>query len=127
MDQISWPFLTFSWSVAKKTGSSGTHFSVRRLFRELEVTERFKQEAIYGLSTGTKISGYCREEAIVGSWSLVEGWAVLLKPTAFKKNQVSHQPPPQNLSNPSSVQQLLCMFFVHNWILYACMLLIIAK
>ena len=23
MDQISWPFLTFSWSVAEKTGSWG--------------------------------------------------------------------------------------------------------
>ena len=85
------------------------------LCQELAVTERFKQVAIYGLSTRTKISSYCREVAIVGSWSLVGGSTVLLKPTAFKKNQMSHQlPPPQKVSNPTSVQQLLCMFYVHN-------------
>ena len=34
--------------------------------------ERFKQESIYRLSAGTKISGHCREVAIVGSRLLVE-------------------------------------------------------
>ena len=70
-------FHDHSWlfhQLRKKTGSCmGTCFSGRCLCWELAVTERFKQEAIYGLSTGTKISGYC----IVGSWSLVGGSTVL--------------------------------------------------
>ena len=66
MDQISWSFLTFS-SLTEKNWQSGTCFS-----GTVAVIERFKQEAIYGLSAGTKISGHCREVAIVGSWLLVE-------------------------------------------------------
>ena len=31
------------------------------------VVERFKQEPMYGLSAGTKISGCCREVAVSGS------------------------------------------------------------
>ena len=31
------------------------------------VVERFKQEPMYGLSTGTKINGCCREVAVSGS------------------------------------------------------------
>ena len=36
------------------------------------VVERFKQELMYGLSAGTKISGCCGEVAVVGRWPLVE-------------------------------------------------------
>ena len=36
------------------------------------VVERFKQELMYGLSTGTKKSGRYREVAVVERWPLVE-------------------------------------------------------
>ena len=59
-DQISWPFLVFS-SVAKKLTfvkrlfwQLGTCFSGHCCCREVTVTERFKQEAMYGLSAGSK-------------------------------------------------------------------------
>ena len=71
MDQISWSFLTFS-SLTEKNWQLGTCFSGSCRCQEVTIIERFKQEAIYGLSAGTKISGHCREVAIVGSWLLVE-------------------------------------------------------
>ena len=56
-----------------KNWQLGTCFSGSCRCEEVAVSERFKQEAIYGLSAETKISGHCREVAIVGSWLLVEG------------------------------------------------------
>jgi len=42
------------------------------LWAEVAVIERFKQEQMYGLSAGTKISDHCSEMAIVEKWPLVE-------------------------------------------------------
>ena len=36
----------------------------------VDVVERFKQEAMYGLSAGTKKSDRCRELAVVERWSI---------------------------------------------------------
>ena len=38
----------------------------------MAVVERFKQEVMYGLSSGTKKGGRCREVAVVERWPLVE-------------------------------------------------------
>ena len=38
----------------------------------VDVVERFKQELMYGLSTGTKKCGRCREVAVMERWPLVE-------------------------------------------------------
>ena len=49
-----------------------TRFSGRCRCREVAGVERFKQELMYGLSTGTKKCGRCREVAVVERWPLVE-------------------------------------------------------
>ena len=38
----------------------------------MAVVERFKQEVMYGLSAGTKKSGFCREVAVSGGSTVLE-------------------------------------------------------
>ena len=41
--------------------------------REVAVVERFKEESMYGLSAGIKKSGRCREVAVTGGSTVLNG------------------------------------------------------